>query len=169
MKKENVIVAAWKQAYQEKKYWAITFIAALLLFSLNAIIRNYQLLISQFSLKLLFSLILGLTATFTFFGFISLIIISLLGGVVVTYSIFLIRRQLSFSAGAGAPGIFAAILAPACPSCAVGLFGILGLGGFLTFLPWKGQELSIVAIAVALLSLAYLSKKIVATVCEGRK
>lgn len=169
MKKEKVVVAAWKEVYLEKKYWAITAIMALLLFSLNAVVRNYQLLLSQFSFKLLFSLIMGLTTTFTFFGFISLIIISLLGGIVITYSIFLIRRQLSFSAGVGAPSIFAAILAPACPSCAVGLFGILGLGGFLTFLPWKGQELSIVAIAVALLSLAYLSKKIAATVCAARK
>ncbi len=169
MKKENFIVAASKQVYREKRYWAVTIISAFLLFSLNAIIRNYQLLFSQFSFKLLFTLIAGLATTFTVFGFVSLVIISLLGGIVVTYSIFLIRRQLSLSVGAGAPSILAAVLAPACPSCAVGLFGILGLGGFLTFLPWKGQEFSFVAIIIALLSLVYLSKKIAATACAVKK
>ena len=166
MKIGNFIIVAWKQVYNEKQYLVITVVAALLLFSLNAIIRNYQLLVSQFSFQLLFFLILGLKTTFTLVGFISLIVISLLGGMVIAYSAFLIRRQLSLSVGVGAPSILAAVLAPACPSCAVGLFGILGLGGFLTFLPWKGQEFNVVAIIIALLSLAYLSQKITATTCK---
>ena len=160
-----MFIIALNQVYSRKKYWVITAVAALLLFSLNAVIRNYSLLVSQFSFKLLFLLIISLRTTFTLFGFISLVLISFLGGIVIAYSTFLIHRQLSLSAGVGVPSILTAVLAPACPSCAVGLFGILGLGGFLTFLPWKGQELSIVAIIIALLSLAYLSQKITATTC----
>ena len=46
-------------------------------------------------------------------------------------------------------GLFLGAFAPGCAACGVGLAAALGLGaGFLSFLPYKGLELSIIAIII---------------------
>ena len=163
------VVGAGKEVYSTAKYYGITVISVVLLLSFNALFRNYKLLWNQFSFKLLFSLIYGFLASLTISALILIMVISVLGGIVVTGSIFLLRRQISSGLPAGALGIATAIIAPACPACAVGLFGLLGITGALTFLPLQGLEFSIIAIVFLLLSLLYVSKKITTVVCEVRK
>ena len=157
---------ALKEVYSQKSYYIITILSAIFLMSFNAIFRNYELLWANFSAKLLGLLVYGLIASFTHEALILLILISLLGGVVTALSIFLIRRQLAMQASVGAPSILIAILAPACPSCALGLLGLLGISGVLAFLSLKGFELSILGIILLLISISYLSVKIVSTTCE---
>ncbi len=162
----KTIIPACKEVYQQRSYFLITGVSTFVLLSLNAIVRNYKLLFNNFSFSLLWSLVYGLMASFTPLAFLFLIIISLLGGMVLTFSIFLIRRQFAMQASLGAPSILIAILAPACPSCALGLLGLFGIGGVLAFLPLKGFEFVILGIILLLLSVTYLSTKIMATVCE---
>ena len=81
-------------------------------------------------------------------------------------SVFLVKRQISTEAYAGFASLLTGVLAPACPSCALGLLTLLGLGSFLTILPFKGAELGFLAVMVLLFSLAYLSKKIVTKGCK---
>jgi hypothetical protein len=92
--------------------------------------------------------------------------VSLLSGIVLSLSLFLLKRQLSYSAGIGLSGIITSILTPACSSCALGLAGILGIGGFLSVLPFKGMELGVVGIVLLLISIVYLSKKITMIICK---
>lgn len=162
----KAIVPASKEVYKDGKYFLITGTSAVALLSLNAIVRNYKLLFGNFSFSLLWSLIYGLMASFTPLAFLFLIIISLLGGIVITYSAYLIKRQLTLQASLGTPGILIAILAPACPSCALGLLSLLGMGGVLAFLPLGGLELGILGIFLLFLSVTHLSTKIMANVCE---
>ena len=169
MKYFTNIIEASKEVYSKVGYYFLTAVSGLLLMSLNAVVRNYSLLGRNFSFSLLFSLIIGLIDSFTIPSFILLAIISLLGGVVVSMSIFLIRRQFTLSASLGAPSIIVAILAPACPSCALGLLSTLGIGGVLTFLPLGGTEFGILGVIILVASIAYLSGKIATRVCERKK
>ena len=166
MKYLHNIINASKEVYSSTWYYLITGGSALILLSLNALFRNYDLLFNNFSFSLLFSLIYGLFISFTPLALLFLFITSLLGGVVITFSIFLIRRQLALQASIGAPSVLIAILAPACPSCALGLLGLLGVSGVLAFLPLKGFEFAILGIILLFISVSYLSTKIISTVCE---
>lgn len=166
MKYLSKVIPAVQEVYTQKRYYFISIISAVVLMSLNALVRNYKLLWSNFSFSLMYSLVVGLWTSFTLGAFIILIIISLLGGVIVSMSVFLLQRQLATSASMGASGIIIAVLAPACPSCALGLFSILGLSGLLAFLPLKGLELGIMGIILLLGTITYISHKIATTVCE---
>lgn len=157
---------AFYEVYAEKKYVAISMLFGLVVFSLNAVIRNYRLLWSEFSFSLLFNLIISVHSTMSTVSFLFLIIVSLLSGIVLSLSLFLLRRQITYGAGIGLTGIVTSILTPACSSCALGLAGIIGVSGTLTLLPFKGMELGALGIVLLLISLVYLSGKITATVCE---
>jgi hypothetical protein len=94
-------------------------------------------------------------------SYISLIIISILIGILFSLIIFKVNlgkesdsKKLGFFASIG---IFLATIAPGCAVCGVGLLSILGIGsGFLLFLPFEGLELSILSILI----LIYATKKV---------
>ncbi|OIO81437.1 hypothetical protein AUJ84_01190 [Candidatus Pacearchaeota archaeon CG1_02_32_132] len=62
-------------------------------------------------------------------------------------------------------GLFLAILAPGCAACGLGLIAVLGLSGaILTFLPYKGLEISVISIAILAFAIFKMSKDI--TICK---
>jgi len=158
---------AAKEVYQKPKYYSITIVFAIFIYSINVILHNPSFIIKNFSFLLLYNLIVGFIHTIPLLSLIFLIIIAILGGISLTYSIFLLQRQIKSSAYASTSSVLVSILAPACPSCALGLLGILGLGGFLATLPFKGLELGIFAIIILIISIYYLSNKIVTKVCKN--
>jgi hypothetical protein len=160
---------AIKEVYRSGWYILLSSLFAFAIFSSHAVLINYKLLFSQFSLKLFLSLIFGLFVSTATSSLIFLILVAFLGGMVLAMSIFLIRRQIRGSVGAGSAGIIAGLLAPACPSCALGLLSVVGIGGFLLALPFKGLELGVLGIVILVVSMVYLSGKIRATVCEVKK
>ncbi|MBI2666939.1 hypothetical protein HYX13_04975 [Candidatus Woesearchaeota archaeon] len=163
---------AGKQVYANKVYVGITLSSFALLFSGNALFRNRELLQNQFSWKLTSSLILGMFTSFDLISLFLLLTSSLLAGIVITFSSFLIKRQVAGgmeSAEASLPGLILSILLPACPSCALSIFGLFGIGSSLAFLPLKGIEFGLLTLFVILISLFYLAKKVTTTVCDIRK
>lgn len=166
MKYVGTIAEACKCVYSKPSYYLITMVSGVILISLNAVVRNYSLLWHQFSISLLFSLITGSISSLTISALVLLSFISLLGGIVFSMSLFLLRRQLTMNASLGLPGIIVAILAPACPSCALGLLSTLGIGGVLAFLPLGGTEFGLLGIVILMVSIGYLSRKIVTKTCE---
>ncbi len=169
MRHLNNILQALAEVYATKKYFAYSGLFSLLVFSLNALIGNFKLIASQFSLLLIFDLIASTHSTMSAVSFAFLVIISVLSGIIFSLSLFLVKRQISYGAGIGLSGIIASILTPACSSCALGLTGILGIGGFLSILPFKGMELGVLGILLLGVSLVFLSRKIVSNVCEIKK
>ena len=165
MKYLNNTTQALSEVYAEKKYFVYSGLFSLVVFSLNALIGNFKLIASQFSLPLIFDLIASTHSTMSTVSFVFLVIISLLSGVVFSLSLFLVKRQLSYGAGIGLSGIVASVLTPACSSCALGLAGVLGIGGFLSVLPFKGMELGVLGIVLLGVSLVYLSGKITTKIC----
>jgi len=165
MKYTDNIKKSLLEMYKSKSYLALTVVFGLIIFSFNALISNYKILISDFSLKLLFSLLAGTSTAMPTVSFIFLITMSVLAGIVLSMSIFLLRRQIKGSMGFTSSGILVSIVAPACPSCAIGLLSVLGLGGFLTVLPFKGVELGVMGIILLVFSIGFLSGKIVTKTC----
>lgn len=160
---------AFKEVYHDKSYFFLTSLIALSLFSLNGFIRNYRIIFSDFSFKLLFGLTWGIFVSYSKWSLISLITMSLLTGVVISFSIFLLRRQISSSVSIGASGVVMAIIAPSCPSCAISIASVLGLGGLFAFLPFGGLEFGFLSIILLMISIFYLSKKIATKVCEVKR
>ena len=156
---------ALKEVYSHKSYFFLSLFTGFIIFSFNVTINNYKLILSNFSPRLFFSLLSGAFVTMSTTSLVLLIIMSVLAGIVTAMSVFLIKRQIKGSA-AGSSSVLVGIIAPSCPSCAVGLLSVLGLGGFIGFLPFKGAELGIIGISIMLISLVYLSKKVVTKTCK---
>ena len=161
----NEITKAFKEVYNQKKYYLISGTITALLFLFNTLINNYKLLKNEFSIHLFWALIKGAVRNVEPISLLFLVLISLLAGIVVSMSIFLLRKQIVLGAGIGSSGIIVSILAPACPSCALGLLSILGLGGFLAVLPFKGLELGFLGVIVLAFSIWFLARKITTNVC----
>lgn len=169
IEKLSVFKQALKEVYSAKGYFFLSGSITLLLFLFNVTINNYQLLLSEFSFRLFFSLVRGSLQSIATTSLVLLTVLSLLAGIVVSFTIFLLKRQISSGVPLSASSLLVSLLAPACPSCAIGLLSVLGLGGFLAFLPFKGLELGVLGILALLFFLASLSKKITTTVCSLKK
>ncbi|MBI4147584.1 hypothetical protein HY494_02945 [Candidatus Woesearchaeota archaeon] len=169
MKHITAITDTFREVYSEKIYFLFSGLFSLFVFSFNAAIRNYKLLFSEFSLSLFLNLIIGVPSTMSPTSLSFLVIISLLSGIVFSLSLFLLWRQITYSAGIGLSGIITSILTPACSSCALGLAGILGISGFLSVLPFKGLELGALGILLLMVSIVYQSNKIALKVCDVKK
>ena len=152
------IAGALATVYRRWPYSLLAVLVALTIFSVNVLLPNYRVISNA---RLVFLLLAGAPATMTSSSFIMLVIMSLLSGIVASIAIFTIRRQLR--AATGASSILLSFIAPSCPSCAIGLAGMLGLGGLISSLPFAGKELGIIGILALLASIFYLSKKITAT------
>jgi len=166
MKALQNIKAALQEVYKKKGYLVITVVFGVIVFLFNTLITNYQILISNFTFKLFFSLIAGTLGTMAIIPIILLIIISILSGVVVSMTSFLVRKQIKGTMGASSAGVLVSLTAPACPSCAIGLLSMRGLGGFIAVLPFKGLELGVAGIILLIVSLIFLSGKITTHVCK---
>ncbi len=163
------VLKAFREVYHSARYWIISLLFAGIVFSVNPIVQNIQLLRSGFTWKLLTTLILSSPASTSLSAFVITVLVALLSGIVLSFSIFLLRRQISVGVGGGLSGIFIGLIAPACPSCALGLLGVVGIGGFLSVLPFKGTELGILGVVLLLGSAYYLGSKIMATTCAVKK
>ena len=145
----NNVVKALSEVYKEKKFYLISIFSTIIIYSLNATFHNFKLVFSEsFSWTLMFSLIKGFHHTLATYSIVFLIIISILTSILISMSIYLVKRQVNSSMYMGGSGIIMSIIAPACSSCALGILGLLGLGGFITVLPFKGAELGILGIVV---------------------
>jgi len=160
---------ALKEVYSSKGYFFLSGSVTLFLFLFNVTINNYRLLFSEFSFRLFFSLVRGSLQSIAATSLVLLTVLSFLAGIVVSFTVFLLKRQISSGVPLSASSLLVSLAAPACPSCAIGLLSVLGLGGFLAFLPFKGLELGVLGILVLFFFLASLSKKIMTTVCSLKK
>ncbi|HIH11581.1 TPA: hypothetical protein HA241_05290 [Candidatus Woesearchaeota archaeon] len=165
MKTIQILKEGLRDTYSKPFSFLITVIVAVIIFAFNILIYNYSIIATTFSWKLVLFLLGGVTASRGIVATAILTLISILTGVVVAQTVYILRRQREWNAGVGTSSIIASIIAPTCAPCALSLFGILGIGGFLTILPFKGAELSILAIIVLIGSVTYLSKKITTKIC----
>jgi hypothetical protein len=155
-----------QEVFSQKRYVLIALIFFLVLFLFNVLLMNFSLIWNLFSFELLWNLIIGISASRTWYSAISMIVLSFLGGIVLAMTVYLIRRQIAFNATSGSSGILISIIAPSCSACAIGILGIIGVGGAIAALPFEGLEINILALVLLFWSIIYLSKTIATVVCE---
>jgi len=156
---------ALKTVYSEKKYFFITFLFAFIIYAMNVFVRNFLLLKKQPSITLFLLLISGFHETIHLSGWIVLILVLILGGIVLSMSIHLIKNQVKTNHASGSSGVLLAFIAPACPTCALSIASSAGIGSLLAFLPFNGIELSYLSLILLIISLFYLSNKMM-SICE---
>lgn len=156
MKKEIVV---WKKIFGNWRYSAIAIGVFLLFYSFNVIISSYNSLkvfyySYGFSKTLIFFKIISLNfySRIKLNSFISLIIVSLLLGILVSMMIYKVKHSQPTNKKTGllaSTGAFIAAFAPGCAACGIGLASLLGIGGAtLALLPFGGLEFSILAIII---------------------
>jgi len=152
------ILNIWKRVYSNWRYVLSFVTIGIAFFIINVVIKNFNAIISSYSLlgffgilKFIWTLSLGFKQTTTTSSFITLIIISVLFGMLftlITYKVKLIKtdKKLGFF---WTTGIFLGFAAPGCAACGVGLLTVFGVGAStLYLLPLKGLEISLLAIAI---------------------
>lgn len=151
-------------------YAGIALAIALLFFIGNIALKNLSALVSfasasqiKTALNLLASLVLGFHKSVTISSYISLVLISILIGILASLMVF---RLTAIKSGkniglASGMGIALGIIAPSCAACGVGLAAVFGITGtMLALLPFKGLEISLLAIALLFISIWNLSARL---------
>ena len=160
----------WKEVFGKWRYLLLALLIALFFYLLNVLISGWKSLAGFYSsagflktMNLLFVLFMGFSNSITMISFISLIIISLMLGMlfsmlVYKHHIYALNgdKRLGIFGGIGA---FLAALVPGCAACGIGFASILGLSaGILSFLPYDGIELSLIAMVILIVTIFKTTK-----------
>ncbi len=147
-----------RDVFSKPKSIFIFLISSLIFYSLNVLILNFSNLKNNLSnlgfsgiIQLFINLAIGFRSSISLASYITIIIISILFGILLALMIY--KTSLNLKMDESKNGlisgiaIFFAALVPGCAACGIGLISILGLGSaFITFLPYDGLEFSIAAI-----------------------
>jgi len=156
----NQILRTWKEVFGKWKYSLLALLIALFFYSLNVIVAGWKSIVGFYLSFGFFKMLNLLGVLFAVFresittpSFIGLIVISLMLGMlfsmlVYKHHIYASPRDKEFGIFGGI-GAFLAALVPGCAACGIGFASILGLSaGALSFLPYDGIELSLLAIGI---------------------
>lgn len=182
----HTIVEAAKEAFARPAYLGLAAAIALAAFVATLWFPNYKLIGAVFAtpgvaldikLQLLASLFGGIATNFGALAAFSAAAIPVLFGVDIAMIVYFLRQkrarlprgEIAASVGGAASGVVAAGCA-ACGSFLLAtMLSFLGASGALALLPLKGGELGLLSIALLLLSIFLIARKIVApVVCEIR-
>ena len=157
--KEGLFV--WKKVFGNPKYLALAILVVFLFYELNVFLTNWTSIFQFYSTfgflegsKFLWNLSVGFKETLERHSIISLGVISLMIGILVSLISFKVNSNVKVEGSGkqgvlGVIGVFLAALAPGCAACGIGLASTLGLSAaFLTFLHYNGLEISVLAIAI---------------------
>lgn len=119
-----------------------------------------------------FAFLLGsfgiLGSNFSVFSRSVLIILAVLTGINLAYLVYFLRnRAAQATAGSvsGWLGIVSGLIGIGCASCGSvilsTIFGFTAVSGFLGLLPWQGTEFAVIGLALLLISIWLLAKKII--------
>jgi|SRR3989344_166483 len=167
-----------KYVFSNWKYSFFAILVAVLFYELNVFLANWRTLISFSSLlgfygiiKFFFNLSLNFYQTIKLHSFISLLVTSVLIGILFSLIVFKINLKINpkkNSSFFGVLGIVLASVAPGCAACGIGLIFALGLSAsVLTFFPYEGLEISILAILILLYAIYRTAKDL--TMCDECK
>jgi hypothetical protein len=167
----NRVIKHWGRVFMDYRYVVLALVVAVLFYSLNVLISQWKSLITFYSgfgfigtFKFFFILIWGFGNSLLLHSYISLIVISILIGVLfslILYKIIIMKdKKINKKGGLFASvAIFLAALVPGCAACGIGLAAVLGISGALvTLLPFDGLELSFISVAILIIAIFKISK-----------
>ena len=151
------------------QYLSLTIGMAFLFYMFMALVANIKIMLNAFStinifhgLSFTWTLLIGYYNTISLFAFMSIIITSVLFGVLVSllvYKTIALKSLEKKTSGFASLGLFLGILAPGCAACGVGFLSLIGLGGAI-ILPFQGAELSFLAILILAVSIHNVGKNL---------
>ncbi len=160
MKKKSQIFQNLKIVFKDKKYLLIFLIVSFIFYLINVFISGgnkpwefYSTLSFFGTMGFGLNLLTSFWKTVEVYSFISLVLISLLVGILVSLIFYKINLGKSIDNKKlgifGSAGIFLGAFVPGCSACSIGLISFLGIGAsVLNFLPYKGLEISILSIGL---------------------
>ena len=178
MMKPKEFFSVWKNVFSKRNYLLASVLTFLVFYSLNVVIRNFSILNNFLfqrgffpAVRLFLTLFMGLWETMTTSSFIIMIFLGLSLGMFISLVAYKTKMLRSVSDRNGiftTAGIFLGILAPGCAACGVGLLSVFGISAaVLAFLPFRGLEISILAVGFLLFSIAGITKNVKkGIVCE---
>ena len=162
--------------FSKIKYFTLAIVFGFLFYLLNFLITNFGNISSFYKARDLEGII---TFTFNLFvnfkgsilpsSFISMIVLSLLTGILfslVLYKINLRKNISSKTSILGGTGMLLGIFVPGCVACGLGLAAFFGLAASFATLPLKGLEISILAIIILTISIFRFSYTLQDNVCS---
>lgn len=182
----HTMVEAAKEVFARPAYLGLAALIGLAAFVAQLWLPNYRLLGAVFAmpdvaldikLQLLASLLGGLFTNFDALAAFSAVAVPLLFGIDVALIVYFLRRRRAQlprgEIAAGVGGAASGAIAAGCAACGsfllITILSFLGASGALALLPLRGGELGLLSIALLLLSIFLIARKIVApAVCEIR-
>ena len=165
----------FKEVFSKPFYVLVAFSGALLFYLLNVIISdfsglraiagNYSFFISM---KLVFYYFVGFLSTLDLYSAFFIVLIALLFGSYIslfTFKVVQIRKSRDEGSFVCTLGVLLGFIATGCAACGVGIASVLGLGGFLIFLPFNGMEIYVIAVILLLYANISISGRVVSNAC----
>jgi hypothetical protein len=162
-----MIKKSFSEVFSNYKYIIISTIIAFIFIILNSIILNFVLILNN--PRLIYPLIVGGLSNIHIASLITLTIISLLSGILVsmvTYKITTVKILNKKTTGLSGIAILLGTLVPTCSLCGFGILALLGYGGLLLFLPFAGLELAWLSIILLIIAIFMISKQIATKTCK---
>lgn len=168
-----------KMVFSNKRYFLLVAVAVFLFYAFNVLVGNIQTLISTYSIVGLlktvgfyFTLIGEYAGVLKLSALIAMIITGALFGILFSLVVF---RALVLQPGQKTNlgfitsiGLFFGAAAPGCAACGIGLLPLIGVSAAsLSFFPFGGLELSVIAIFILIFSIVQFSEKML--VCSVNK
>lgn len=156
---------------KKPKYFILTVLLALFLFSLFIFLNNISLFASAFGITqdigTLAKVFLNAVDMIRDIGgipvFSSVIAVSVLGGLSVSMIVYKIAAARNLGSGQSLlsfGGVFGGALSSSCAACSSALISVLGVSGGLAVFPFRGLELSSLSIAILSVSIYFVSKSL---------
>ncbi len=182
----QIIIKAMKLVFKNTRYIVTGAFFALIVYFLSVFTNklgfiNYTVGSDIFTfftkVKLIFQSLFSIDTNFTsLFTFWTVILLAIVAGINIAMLVYLLRRQAKANKEAGASffGVIAGMFGIGCAACgSVILTSIFGLGftaSLISFLPLDGGEFMILALIVMIISVYYVSKKIVdPMICKPKR
>ena len=154
--------AVLKEVFTNGKYAILALGVAFTFYLLNALVLqwdNLDLVTSQNAFSLF---TVGVYYLMTRMSFYSLLVVSLLTGVLLTLLVYrartIVEAHVPRAGFVSSLGILAGVLLPGCASCGIGLAAALGFSSSLALLPFKGIEISLAAIVLLSIAISMVSQ-----------
>ena len=177
----RVILQAGRQVFARPAYLALAIAVGAITFALLLWAPNYRLIATVFTTpdvalvlkaRLLLSLLGAVASSFDALGLFNAVAIPLLFGMDIALITFFLRQrsaklpggEMASGLGGAAGGLIVAGCAACGPFLLVTLLSLFGATGALAFLPWRGGELGLLGVALLLLSIYLIARRIVAPV-----
>lgn len=164
MNKIMRVLRFWKNVFKDWRYTIWAVVIALVFYLINVFIVEFSNLLRLYSslgffgiVEFFFNSAYWFVNSIPIGSYIMLIIISILFGMFISillYKANMIKGDTSRKTGFLASiGVFISVLAPGCAACGLGIASSLGLSAaIITFLPFDGLELSLLAVVILLIA-----------------